>query len=85
MSEQQENPEIFSVAITQQDFMVIRASLHHTVSFWAHVLETGEFPEGFDGEKGREILQMSEEVLEKVNLVLTMKPVNSPNVGVTRE
>ena len=76
--------ENVSVPVTQQDFMVIRASLHHSISFWDHVIGTGEYPEGFDEGKGREILQMSRDVMEKVEMILTMKPLPSHNVGVTR-
>ena len=76
-------PETVSAPVTQQDFMVIRASLHHTISFWGHALETGEYPENFDEGKAREILTMSRDVIEKVNMILTMKPISSPNVGVT--
>lgn len=76
-------PETVSVPVTQQDFMVIRASLHHSISFWGHVLETKEYPENFDEGKAREILTMSQDVMEKVNMILTMKPIPSPNVGVS--
>ncbi len=76
-------PETVSVPVTQQDFMVIRASLHHSISFWGHALETGEYPENFDEGKAKEILQMSQEVMEKVNKILTLRPLNSHNVGVS--
>ena len=76
-------PETISVPITQQDFGVIRASLIHSYEFWKHVVETGEYPETFDECKARELILMNQEVLEKINLILTMKPISSHNVGVT--
>jgi len=76
-------PETVSVPVTQQDFMVIRASLHHSISFWGHALETGEYPENFDEGKAREILTMSQDVMEKIQAILSMKPLPSHNVGVS--
>ena len=76
-------PETVSVPVTQQDFMVIRASLHHSISFWGHALETGEYPENFDEGKAKEILQMSQEVMHKIQAILSMNPLPSHNVGVT--
>ena len=83
MSENNNQPEVFSVKISQQDFGVIRASLIHSYEFWKHTVETGEYPENFDEGKATEIMKMSREVLEKVELVLTMRPIPSHNVGVT--
>ena len=79
-----DKPETFSVHVTQQDFGVIRASLIHSYEFWKHVVETGEYPENFDEGKARELILMNQEVLEKVNKILTLRPLNSHNVGVTR-
>ena len=76
-------PETISVHVTQQDFGVIRASLIHSYEFWKHVVETGEYPKTFDEGKARELILMNQEVLEKINLILTMKPISSHNVGVT--
>ena len=76
-------PETISVPITQQDFGVIRASLIHSYEFWKHVVETGEYPETFDEGRAKELILMNQEVLEKINLILTMKPISSHNVGVT--
>ena len=75
--------ETVSVPVTQQDFMVIRASLHHSISFWGHALETGEYPENFDEGKAREIITMSQEVMHKIQAILSMKPLPSHNVGVS--
>jgi len=77
------NPERISVRVTQQDFGVIRASLIHSYEFWKHVVETGEYPENFDEGKAKELILMNQEVLEKVEMILTMKPIPSHNVGVT--
>jgi hypothetical protein len=77
------NPERISVHVTQQDFGVIRASLIHSYEFWKHVVETGEYPENFDEGKAKELILMNQEVLEKVEMILTMKPIPSHNVGVT--
>ena len=76
-------PETISVPITQQDFGVIRASLIHSYEFWKHVVETGEYPETFDEGRAKELILMNQEVLEKINLIITMKPISSHNVGVT--
>ena len=83
MNENNNQPEVFSVKISQQDFGVIRASLIHSYEFWKHVVEIGEYPENFDEGKATEIMKMSREVLEKVEMILTMKPIPSPNVGVS--
>jgi hypothetical protein len=79
----EDKPETFSVHVTQQDYGVIRASLIHSYEFWKHVVETGEYPEYFDEGKAKELILMNQEVLEKINLILTMKPISSHNVGVT--
>ena len=69
-------PETFSVHVTQQDFGVIRASLMHSYEFWKHVVETGEYPENFDEGRAKELILMNQEVLEKINLILTMRPIS---------
>ena len=56
----------------------------HSYEFWKHTVETREYPENFDEGKATEIMKMNREVLEKVELILTMKPLPSHNVGVTR-
>ena len=66
-----DKPETVSVHVTQQDFGVIRASLIHSYEFWKHVVEIGEYPENFDEGKARELILMNQEVLEKINLILT--------------
>lgn len=82
MSENNNQPEVFSVPITQHDFGVIRASLQQSIRFWNHLVETGQYPNNFDEGMAKEIAKMSREVLEKVELILTMKPIPSHNVGV---
>jgi hypothetical protein len=79
----EDKPETFSVHVTQQDFGVIRASLIHSYEFWKHVVETGEYPENFDEGKAKELILMNQEVLHKIQTILSMKPIPSPNVGVT--
>jgi hypothetical protein len=79
----EDKPETFSVHVTQQDFGVIRASLIHSYEFWKHVVETGEYPENFDEGKARELILMNQEVLHKIQTILSMKPIPSPNVGVS--
>ena len=69
-------PVTFSVHVTQQDFGVIRASLMHSYEFWKHVVETGEYPENFDEGRAKELILMNQEVLEKINLILTMRPIS---------
>ena len=78
-----DEPKNISVPVTQEDFGVIRASLLQSIRFWNHLVETGEYPENFDEGRAREIVKMSQDVLEKVELILTMKPIPSHNVGVT--
>ena len=75
--------EQISVPVTQEDFILIRASLHHTISSFKHVLETSEYPPGFNEEGVRSLIVMNTELLEKINLILTLKPLPSHNVGVT--
>jgi hypothetical protein len=48
------------------------------------VVETGEYPENFDEGKAKELILMNQEVLHKIQTILSMKPIPSPNVGVTR-
>ena len=72
----EDKPETFSVHVTQQDFGVIRASLMNSYEFWKHVVETGEYPENFDEGRAKELILMNQEVLEKINLILTMRPIS---------
>ena len=72
----EDKPETFSVHVTQQDFGVIRASLMHSYEFWQHTVETGEYPENFDEGRAKELILMNQEVLEKINLILTMRPIS---------
>lgn len=79
-----DNNKPFSVAVTQADFGVIRASLIHSVEFWKHTILTGDYPEKFDEGKAKELVKINQSVLEKVETILTMTPIPSSNVGVTR-
>ena len=75
--------EKISVPLTKNDFILIRAALHQTISSFKYILETGVYPEGFNQEGVSELISMNSELLEKVEIILTLKPVPSHNVGVT--
>lgn len=75
--------EQISVSVTQEDFILIRTSLHHTISSFKHILETSQYPPGFNEEGVRSLIMMNSQLLEKINTILAMKPVSSYNVGVT--
>ena len=78
----EDNQERISIRVTQQDFGVIRASLQQAISFWEHMVATGQYPENFNEDGAREIVKMNQEVLEKVEMILAMNPLPSHNVGV---
>ncbi len=80
----EDNKERVSIHVTQQDFGVIRASLIHSYEFWKFVIETKEYPEGFDAGKARELMVMNQEVLEKVNEILKMQPIYPPTTEVEK-